>query len=142
MKYRKFGKLGIEGSAFGLGCMRFNGEASGDSIIDEQKAKQKDLAQQFKDGEISQEDYYKAMAQSKEVMKTYTRQMQEISKEVQNNIKMDTEQVGSLRALRAELSNLTKQYEDYLEKDRGRSPAQDSTRGASSALDRLCYMKY
>ena len=38
MKYRKFGKLGIEGSAFGLGCMRFNGEASGDSIIDEQKA--------------------------------------------------------------------------------------------------------
>ena len=38
MKYRKFGKLGIKGSAFGLGCMRFNGEASGDTIIDEQKA--------------------------------------------------------------------------------------------------------
>ncbi len=38
MKYRKFGKLGITGSAFGLGCMRFNGEASGDSIIDEKKA--------------------------------------------------------------------------------------------------------
>ncbi len=38
MKYRKFGKLGIQGSAFGLGCMRFNGAASGDSVIDEQKA--------------------------------------------------------------------------------------------------------
>ncbi|MBQ7487470.1 MAG: aldo/keto reductase [Clostridia bacterium] len=38
MKYRSFGKLGITGSAFGLGCMRFNGPASGDSIIDEQKA--------------------------------------------------------------------------------------------------------
>ena len=38
MKYRTFGKLGIQGSAFGLGCMRFNGPASGDSIIDEQKA--------------------------------------------------------------------------------------------------------
>ena len=38
MKYREFGKLGIKGSAFGLGCMRFNGPASGDSIIDEQKA--------------------------------------------------------------------------------------------------------
>ena len=38
MKYRKFGKLGIEGSAFGLGCMRFNGAASGDSTIDEKKA--------------------------------------------------------------------------------------------------------
>ncbi len=38
MKYRSFGKLGITGSAFGLGCMRFNGDASGDSIIDEEKA--------------------------------------------------------------------------------------------------------
>ena len=38
MKYRTMGKLGIEVSAFGLGCMRFNGEASGDSTIDEQKA--------------------------------------------------------------------------------------------------------
>ncbi|MBQ8953535.1 MAG: aldo/keto reductase [Clostridia bacterium] len=38
MKYRNFGKLGIQGSAFGLGCMRFNGAASGDSAIDEQKA--------------------------------------------------------------------------------------------------------
>jgi predicted aldo/keto reductase-like oxidoreductase len=38
MKYRNFGKLGIRGSAFGLGCMRFNGAASGGSVIDEQKA--------------------------------------------------------------------------------------------------------
>ena len=38
MKYRTMGKLGIQSSAFGLGCMRFNGKASGDSIIDEQKA--------------------------------------------------------------------------------------------------------
>ncbi len=38
MKYRNFGKLGIQGSAFGLGCMRFNGAPSGDSVIDEQKA--------------------------------------------------------------------------------------------------------
>ena len=38
MKYRTMGKLGIKSSAFGLGCMRFNGPASGDSVIDEQKA--------------------------------------------------------------------------------------------------------
>ena len=38
MNYRTMGKLGIRTSAFGLGCMRFNGEASGDSVIDEQKA--------------------------------------------------------------------------------------------------------
>ena len=38
MQYREFGKLGIKASAFGLGCMRFNGPASGDTVIDEQKA--------------------------------------------------------------------------------------------------------
>ena len=38
MNYRTMGKLGIQSSAFGLGCMRFNGAASGDSVIDEQKA--------------------------------------------------------------------------------------------------------
>ncbi len=38
MKYRTMGKLGIQASAFGLGCMRFNGEASGDSTINEEKA--------------------------------------------------------------------------------------------------------
>ena len=38
MKYRTMGKLGIQTSAFGLGCMRFNGAASGDSVIDEKKA--------------------------------------------------------------------------------------------------------
>ena len=38
MKYRTMGKLGIRSSAFGLGCMRFNGAASGDSVIDEEKA--------------------------------------------------------------------------------------------------------
>ncbi|MBQ6400391.1 MAG: aldo/keto reductase [Clostridia bacterium] len=38
MKYRPMGKLGFQSSAFGLGCMRFNGEASGDSVIDERKA--------------------------------------------------------------------------------------------------------
>ena len=38
MKYRTMGKLGIQTSAFGLGCMRFSGAASGDSVIDEEKA--------------------------------------------------------------------------------------------------------
>ena len=87
-------------------------------LIDEQKAKQAALAKAYKDGQISQSDYYKAMAQSKEVTKTYSRQVQELSKEIQNNIKMDTEQVGSLRALRAELSNLTKAYDSLSEADR------------------------
>lgn len=38
MKYRKFDHIEKPASLFGLGCMRFNGAASGDSIIDEEKA--------------------------------------------------------------------------------------------------------
>ena len=87
-------------------------------LIDEQKAKQTALAKAYADGKISQADYYKAMAQSKEVTKTYSRQVQELSKEIQNNIKADTEKQGSLRALRAELSNVTKQYDELSEEER------------------------
>lgn len=87
-------------------------------LIDEQKAKQLQLAKAYQEGKISQSDYYKAMAQSKEVTKTYSRQVQELSKEIQNNIRMDTEKQGSLRALRAELSNVTKQYDELSEEER------------------------
>ena len=87
-------------------------------LIDEQRQKQAELTKAYKDEKISQADYYKAMAQSKEITKTYTRQVQELSKEVQNNIKMDTEKQGSLRALRAELSNVTKQYDELSEEER------------------------
>lgn len=87
-------------------------------LIDEQKKKQTELAKAYNDGSISQADYYKALAQSKEVTKTYSRQVQELSKAVQNNIKMDTEKQGSLRALRAELSNVTKQYDELSQEER------------------------
>ena len=87
-------------------------------LIDEQKAKQAALGKQLKEGAISQDDYYKAMAQSKEMTKTYSRAVQELSKEVQNNIKADTEKAGSLRAMRAELSNVTKAYDSLSEADR------------------------
>lgn len=87
-------------------------------LIDEQTQYQKDLTEQFKKGEMSQGDYYKAMAKSKEETKVYKRQVQELSKEVQNNIKMDTEKKGSLRALRAELSNVTKAYDAMSDEER------------------------
>ncbi len=40
MKYRKFGKLGIECSAFGVGCMRFDmtTNENGESVVDESKS--------------------------------------------------------------------------------------------------------
>ena len=38
MQYRNFGKLGIKSSAFGLGCMRFNGEPGELGPFDDKKA--------------------------------------------------------------------------------------------------------
>ena len=80
-------------------------------LIDEQKQKQKDLADAFKSVAMSEADYYKAIAKSKEEVKAYSRSVQELSKEVQNNIKDAQEQEGSLRGLRAQLSNLTKEFD-------------------------------
>jgi hypothetical protein len=80
-------------------------------LIDEQKAKQKELAESYKTGKISQVDYQNSMAKSKEEIKAYNRSVQELSKEIQNNVKQAQEQEGSLRGLRAQLSNLTKEYD-------------------------------
>lgn len=87
-------------------------------LIEEQKKLQAELAQKYKDGEITQTAYARASVKINEQMKAYKRLASEVSKELQNNIKMDQEQVGSLRALRAELSNLTKQYDSLSEADR------------------------
>lgn len=80
-------------------------------LIDEQKAKQKELLDAYKSGKLSQADYQKEMAKSKEEVKAYSRSVQELSKEIQNNVKDAQEQEGSLRSLRAQLSNLTKEFD-------------------------------
>lgn len=87
-------------------------------LIEDQKKLQAELAQKFKDGEITQEAYRKATIKINEENKAYARLAREVSKELQNNIKMEQEQKGSLRALRAELSNVTKQYDALSEADR------------------------
>lgn len=90
--------------------------AEWNELIEEQKDLQEELRKQYKSGEIDQKTYHKAMAQSKEETKQYGKQVQELSKEVQNNIRHQTEAQDSLRAMRAELSNMTKQY-DSLSKE-------------------------
>lgn len=94
-------------------------------LIDEQKAKQAALSKQFKDGAITEAEYYKGMANSKEVVKTYSREVQELSKEMQNNIKVGREKQGSLRALRAELSNVTKAYDSLSKEERESASGQE-----------------
>lgn len=87
-------------------------------LIEEQKKLQAELAKKYKDGEITQTAYARASVKINEEMKAYKRLASEVSKELQNNIKMDQEQIGSLRRLRAELSNLTKQYDSLSQAER------------------------
>lgn len=87
-------------------------------LIEDQKKLQAELAQKFKAGEITQTAYQKATIKINEENKAYARLAREVSKELQNNIKMEQEQKGSLRALRAELSNVTKQYDALSEEER------------------------
>ena len=86
--------------------------------IEEQKKLQAELAQKYKDGEITQTAYARATAKINEENKAYSRIVRELSKEVQNNIMQDTQKTKSLRALRAELSNVTKQYDELSAEER------------------------
>jgi hypothetical protein len=94
-------------------------------LIDEQKEKQKALNEAFKSGQISQVDYQREMVKSKEETKTYSRSVQELSKEIQNNVKQSQEQDGSLRGLRAALSNATKEYDALSRAERNGAKGQE-----------------
>ena len=87
-------------------------------LIAEQQKGQEALKKAFQEGTVGEVEYYRAMANSKEIIKVYNREVRELSKEVQNNIKVDREKGGSLRSLRAELSNVTKAYDALSKEER------------------------
>lgn len=82
------------------------------SAIESVKQNEKDLKKQRDNGTISQEDYNKAIAAGKIKSQEYSEAIRVINKEVQNNLKVEKQQEGSLVSLRARLSNLTRQYDE------------------------------
>lgn len=60
----------------------------------------------------------KQIARLNEVQKAYSREIRQASKEMQNNLKINALAEGSLAGLRAELSNLTAQYDNLSRADR------------------------
>ena len=71
---------------------------------------QEQLKEDFKNGKVGYDEYATSLVAISEQTKTHKATIRELSKEVQNNIKTEREQEGSLRALRAELSNATKEF--------------------------------
>lgn len=79
--------------------------------IDEARESEKNLKKQLKDGEISRQQYNEEMAASKAAIADYNDSIRIITKTVHNQLKMEKEQEGSLKALRAELGNLINEYD-------------------------------
>ena len=80
--------------------------------IDEAKVRQLTLNAQFKAGGLSSEEFAKQMEASNAVIRDYQGEVRTLRKELQNNITEQKNQEGSLVALRAELSNLTRKYDE------------------------------
>lgn len=82
------------------------------ALIEQCRKREEELKQSIKEGNDTTGEQAKELLAVVEARKQYTRQTQIASKEVQNNITQSKAQEGSLKALRAQLSNLTKQYDE------------------------------
>lgn len=81
------------------------------TAIDEAKNQLKELKKDLKDGKITQEEYNKQSEAAKVFMKQQSDAINTLNRQVQNQIKVTKEEEGSLKQLRAELSNATAQYD-------------------------------
>lgn len=86
--------------------------------LDNLKKKESEYKKELKEQAISLDEYNMKMAESKLDTMKYKEAIQILTKEVQNKRKIEREQVGSLISLRAELSNLTAEYDKLSKAER------------------------
>ena len=86
--------------------------------IDELKAAEADLKAQKKAGAITDEEYQKQMVATDSVITQYKDNIRVLRKELQNNLRQEQENEGSLKSLRAQLSNATKAYDELSKAER------------------------
>lgn len=112
--------------------------------IDAQRQYQKRLQEQIKElskdyaanaGEIEQ--LQQEMVKSKELTKDYSSQVQVLSRNVQNQLKVDRENIGSLKQLRAQLSNLTAAYDALSEEERNAAKGRELKDKINAITDSL-----
>lgn len=84
--------------------------------IDELKQAEAALGQQYAEDIITEEQYRTQVVAINQAITTYKEDVRVLNKEIQNNIKAQRENEGSLTQLRAQLSNLTRAY-DQLDKE-------------------------
>ena len=93
--------------------------------IEQQKKVQAELKQQIKELEAAEGNNTDAINEAREAyilsqqkVKDYNAQVAALSKSVQNQLKIDREQIGSMAQMRASLSNLTAQYDALSKEER------------------------
>lgn len=86
--------------------------------IDALKKAEKEYKKQLDEGKITQQEYNEAIAKSKMEITELKEKSQLMEKQLKNQVKIQKEQEGSLKQLRAELSNLTAAYDAMSQAER------------------------
>lgn len=113
------------------------GIAKYQQVIDQTKDKQKELRKELNDGQITIDEYNMEMAASKLVISENNEAIRILNKEIQNNIKAEKQQQDSLVAMRASLSNLTRQYDEMSEAERESASGQDLEIHINAITDKI-----
>lgn len=86
--------------------------------IEALKQREKALSEELQNGTVTREEYDKEVEIGKVAQKNYRDEIRTLQKEIQNNIRQQQQQEGSLKQLRAELSNATKAYDEMSRSER------------------------
>lgn len=105
--------------------------------IEQLKSSINDLKQQEKDGTITRNEYKVQTEAIGATMKEYQYNVRTLQKELQNNIRTENEQEGSLKQLRAELSNATKAYDELSKEERNGAKGQEMKKHINEITDEL-----
>lgn len=105
--------------------------------IDELKAAEAELKEQKKAGAITDEEYRKQMVATDSVITQYKDNIRVLRKELQNNLRQEQENEGSLKSLRAQLSNATKAYDELSKAEREGAKGQALAQHINEITDKL-----
>lgn len=105
--------------------------------IDQLKASIKDLQQQEKDKTITTNEMKVQTEAINATIKEYRYNVRTLQKEIQNNVRTENEQEGSLKQLRAQLSNATKAYDEMSRAERESSKGQEMQEHIQDLIEEL-----
>ena len=105
--------------------------------IDQLKQSIKDLQQQEKDNTISTNEMKVQTEAINATIKEYQYNVRALQKEIQNNVRTENEQEGSLKQLRAQLSNATKAYDEMSKAEREGAKGQELAKHINEITEKL-----